>query len=86
MLVRLFNQPAGGHSEQKDRDLGLYHVKTRPNGPPCLISIYSVLRGALLIEDMAASKEYLVVDTVDSDMFLRMQSLSYIGKPASQRN
>ncbi|PBK79157.1 hypothetical protein ARMGADRAFT_951216, partial [Armillaria gallica] len=65
------------------QDLGLYRVKTRPNGPPCLISIYSVLRGALLIEDMAAPKEYLVVDMVDSDMFLRMQSLSYVGKPAS---
>ncbi|PBK88793.1 hypothetical protein ARMGADRAFT_1033774 [Armillaria gallica] len=77
MLVQPFNQPAGGQSKQKDQDLGLYHVKTRPNGPPCLISIYSVLQGALLIEDTAAPKEYLAVDMVDSDMFLRMQSLSY---------
>lgn len=83
MLVQPFDQPAGGHSEQKDRDLGLYRVKTKPNGPPCLISIYSVLQGALLIEDTAVPKEYLVVDMVDSDMFLRMQSLSYVGKPAS---
>ncbi len=86
MLVWPFDQPVGGLSEQKDQDLGLYHVKTRPNGTPCLISIYSVLWGALLIEDAAAPKEYLVVDTVDLDMFLRMQLLSYVGKPTSQWN
>ncbi|PBK81617.1 hypothetical protein ARMGADRAFT_947935 [Armillaria gallica] len=86
MLVWPFNQPAGGQSKQKDQDLELYRVKTKPNGPPCLISIYSVLPGALLIEDTAAPKEYLVVDMVDLDMFLRMQSLSYVGKPASQQN
>ncbi|KAK0432086.1 hypothetical protein EV421DRAFT_1719858, partial [Armillaria borealis] len=86
ILVRPFDQPAGGRSEQKDQDLELYRVKTKPNSPPCLISIYSVLRGALLIEDTVAPKEYLVVDMVDSYMFLRMQSLSYVGKPAGRRN
>ncbi|PBK68548.1 hypothetical protein ARMSODRAFT_887703, partial [Armillaria solidipes] len=91
MLVRPFDQPTEGHSAQKDQDLGFYRVRTHmKKSEPRLVSIYSVLRGALLIEDSDFNpededvKEYLVVDVVDADMFLRMQSLSYVGKSAIQ--
>ncbi|KAK0229273.1 hypothetical protein EDD85DRAFT_776537 [Armillaria nabsnona] len=91
MLVRPFDQPTEGHSAQKDQDLGFYRVRTHmKKSEPHLVSIYSVLQGALLIEDSDINpenedvKEYLVVDVVDADMFLRMQPLSYVGKLAIQ--
>ncbi len=87
MLIRPFDQPMEGHSAQKDQDLGFYRVRTdMKKSEPHLVSIYSVIRGALLIEDSdfnpedENAKEYLVVDVVDADMFLRMQSLHYVGK------
>ncbi len=87
MLIRPFDQPTEGHSAQKDQDLGFYCVRTdMKKSEPRLVSIYSVIRGALLIEDSdfnpedENAKEYLVVDVVDADMFLRMQSLHYVGK------
>ncbi len=87
MLIRPFDQPTEGHSAQKDQDLGFYRVRTdMKKSEPRLVSIYSVIRGALLIEDSdfnpedENAKEYLVVDVVDADMFLRMQSLHYVGK------
>ncbi|KAK0474683.1 hypothetical protein EDD18DRAFT_1116421 [Armillaria luteobubalina] len=91
MLVWLFDQPTEGYSTQKDQDLGFYRVRMdMKKSEPCLVSIYSVLWSALLIEDHDFSsqdkdvKEYLVVDVVDADMFLRMQSLSYVGKSTVQ--
>ncbi|KAK0481054.1 hypothetical protein EDD18DRAFT_1113170 [Armillaria luteobubalina] len=89
MLVQLFKE-AIGPITKKDHDLGFYRVRTRMKGNPLIVSIYSVIWGALLIEDMAMNrtinqgehtmKDYLVVDMIDADMFLRMQNLSYVGR------
>ncbi|KAK0187459.1 hypothetical protein F5146DRAFT_935250, partial [Armillaria mellea] len=91
ILIRPFDQPMEGLSTQKDQDLGFYHVRMdMKKSKPRLVSIYLVLWGALLIEDPDIDpkdedvKEYLVVDVVDADMFLRMQSLSYVGKSTIQ--
>ncbi len=76
MLIRPFDQPMEGHSAQKDQDLGFYRVRMHmKKSKPRLVSIYLVIRGALLIEDFDFNledenvKEYLVVDVVDADMF-----------------
>ncbi|KAK0492430.1 hypothetical protein EDD18DRAFT_1108823 [Armillaria luteobubalina] len=89
MLVRPFKE-AIGPIMKKDRDLGFYWVRTRMKGNPLIVSIYSIIRGALLIEDVAmnrtnnrgerTTKDYLVVDMIDADMFLQMQNLSYVGR------
>ncbi|KAK0471836.1 hypothetical protein IW261DRAFT_1571498 [Armillaria novae-zelandiae] len=84
MLVRPFGEAVGPMS-QKDHDLGFYRVRTKIESNPFIISIYSVIQGALLIEDVTNQggqpvKDYFVVDTIDADMFLRMQKLSYVGK------
>ncbi|KAK0467480.1 hypothetical protein IW261DRAFT_1680440 [Armillaria novae-zelandiae] len=84
MLVRPFGEAVGPMS-QKDRDLGFYRVRTKIESNPFIISIYSVIRGALLIKDVTNQggqpvKDYFVVDMIDADMFLRMQKLSYVGK------
>ncbi|KAK0187157.1 hypothetical protein F5146DRAFT_1004106 [Armillaria mellea] len=75
ILIQPFNQPTEGLSAQKDQDLGFYYVRMdMKKSKPHLVSIYSVLWGALLIEDPDVDpkdedvKEYLVVDVVDADM------------------
>ncbi|KAK0475603.1 hypothetical protein EDD18DRAFT_1115974 [Armillaria luteobubalina] len=84
MLVRPFGE-AVGPITQKDHDLGFYRVRNKIESDPLIISIYSVIRGTLLIEDVNNQggrpvKDYFVVDMIDADMFLRMQKLSYVGK------
>ncbi|KAK0494333.1 hypothetical protein EDD18DRAFT_1107358 [Armillaria luteobubalina] len=89
MLVQPFKE-AIGPITKKDHDLGFYRVRTRMKGDPLIVSIYSIIRGALLIEDIVMNrtnnrgermtKDYLVVDMIDADMFLQMQNLSYVGR------
>ncbi|KAK0461489.1 hypothetical protein IW261DRAFT_1576985 [Armillaria novae-zelandiae] len=84
MLVRPFGE-AVGPMTRKDRDLGFYRVRTKIDSKPFIVSIYSVIRGALLIEDVTNQggwlvKDSFVVDMIGADMFLRMQKLSYVGK------
>jgi hypothetical protein len=60
----------------KDKDLGLYRLQLKADQYE-IISLESVVRGALLAPDSEHPGEYLIVDTVDGDMFLRMKSLVF---------
>ncbi|KAK0434975.1 uncharacterized protein EV420DRAFT_1623707 [Desarmillaria tabescens] len=90
VLIHPFSEPVGQSQGQValDLDLGFYRVRAKKRSSSVFISIYSIVQGALLVEDFGyktsngpdARKEYLVVDAVDSDMFLRMKKLSYIGQ------
>ena len=61
---------------RKDKDLGLYRLQLRAKRYE-IIPLESIVRGALLVPDSDNPEEYLVVDTIDSDMFLRMKSLIF---------
>ena len=61
---------------RKDKDLGIYRLQLRARGHQ-IISLESVVRGALIVSDADKPEEYLVVDTVDTDMFLRMKQLVF---------
>ena len=61
---------------RKDKDLGLYRLRLKANQYE-IISLESVVRGALIVPDVDNPGEHLVVDTVDTDMFLRMKSLVF---------
>lgn len=65
-----------GPMRRKDKDLGLYRLQLKAKRYE-IISLESVVRGALLVPDSDNSGEYLVVDTVDGDMFLRMKALIF---------
>ena len=65
-----------GSMRRKDKDFGLYRLRLRADRYQ-IISLESVVRGALLVPDPSNPEEYLVVDTVDADMFLRMKSLVF---------
>jgi len=44
------------------------------------ISVESIVQGALLVKDFGAEygDEYLVIDVVDSDMWLRLKTLALV--------
>ncbi|PBK82760.1 hypothetical protein ARMGADRAFT_946093, partial [Armillaria gallica] len=83
-LVHPFDQPVDAATEKLDNDLGFYRVRARKRRESAFVSVYMIIRGALLVEDFRVKpadgfKEYLIVDSVDSDLFLRMKSLKYAG-------
>lgn len=65
---------------QRDKDLGFYRLRARPRVFSQFVSIYSIIRGVLLVEDSSSDlsngQDYFVVDTVDADMFFRMKKVS----------
>lgn len=73
--VEVYCRPSGS-IRRKDRDLGLYRLRLKANRYE-IISLESVVRGALIVPDNDNPEEYLVVDTIDTDMFLRMKALDF---------
>ncbi|KAG0704425.1 hypothetical protein DFH29DRAFT_981528 [Suillus ampliporus] len=74
MLVLLYDQLVGVHS-QKDKDFQFWHVKRKPRASAEFFSIHSIVRGCVIVEDASRPDEFLVVDTVDTDMFLQMKDI-----------
>lgn len=60
---------------QEDRELGTCRAVIRPRQKSVVIPIRSIIRGAIVVHDARHTKEYLVSDTMDGDMFLRLMSL-----------
>ena len=61
--------------ENKDADLGLYRVGAQPRNKAEFISIHPIIRGAYIVPDLEKEAEFFVVDTIDGDMFLRLQEM-----------
>lgn len=60
---------------RKDKDLGLLRYRARHIKECTLIALSSIIRGALLVQDPLVPDERLVVDVIDTDMFLRLLDL-----------
>jgi hypothetical protein len=73
-LVQPYTAGIVGSTRRIDRDLRLIRVKSVPRVDSIIIPLKSFIRGALLFPDPEHHDEYLVVEHVDSDMFLRMKS------------
>jgi hypothetical protein len=71
-LIHPFDAPTGVRL-RKDKDLVFFRVRAKPRLQAEFFSVRSIIRGALLVPD--GSHDYLVVDTVDTDMFLRVKAL-----------
>ncbi|KAG1879726.1 hypothetical protein F4604DRAFT_1579212 [Suillus subluteus] len=56
-----------------DKQLNLFRVRAKPRAQAEFFSVRSILRGALLVHD--AGLDYLLVDTVDTDMFLWVKEM-----------
>lgn len=55
-----------------DHDLSLYCVRTRPRSESVVIPVCSIICATVLVEDISKSEDYLILDTLSSDTFLRM--------------
>ncbi|KAG1896982.1 uncharacterized protein F5891DRAFT_1130066 [Suillus fuscotomentosus] len=71
-LVHPFDARTGTRL-RKDGQLNLFRVRAKPRAQAEFFSVRSIIRRALLVHD--ASLDYLVVDTVDTDMFLRVKEI-----------
>lgn len=81
---------ATGAEHLVERDLGLCRLRertgrTRGYEKFIVIPARSIIRGALVIEDTEQSGEYLAMDTLDCDMFLRLIDLFPNRNMAAQR-
>ncbi|KAI5982872.1 hypothetical protein EDD15DRAFT_2202469 [Pisolithus albus] len=59
----------------KDVHLNLWRVREQPLESAEIFSVHSIIRGALLYPDHTRIGDYLVIDTLDTDIFLRMQKM-----------
>ncbi len=75
-FIEVFNIVPGPSCEL-DCELGLcrLHINRNQDHDTMFIHVQSIIRGALISREHASVdtvlKDYLVIDTVDSDMFLR---------------
>jgi hypothetical protein len=74
-LVQPYFSPPGQRS-RKDEELNFYRVRAKPPTSCEFISVHSIIRGVLLAKDYDTANDSLVIDIIDTDMFLRMKMLS----------
>lgn len=60
---------------QKDKDLGLHRLRAKPRRNAIFVSARSIYRGAYIIPEGLKEETLLVIDVVDTDMFLRLRSM-----------
>ncbi|KAG1850743.1 hypothetical protein C8R48DRAFT_750083 [Suillus tomentosus] len=72
-LIQLYTARINS-ARRTDRFFKLTRVKAVPRASSIFVPLKSFIRGALLVPDPEYQDEYLVVDHIDSDMFLRMKA------------
>jgi len=70
VLIQPFDAPLGPHSI-KEKDLNFLRFRPKPRASSEFIFVSSIVRGALAAKDFSKHGDYLVMDTVDPDLFLR---------------
>ncbi|KAG1783951.1 hypothetical protein EV702DRAFT_1175911 [Suillus placidus] len=61
---------------RQDKQLNLFRVRAQPCTKAEFFSVQSIIHGALLVQDSGGNPlDYLVVDTVNTDMFLRVREM-----------
>ncbi|KAG2123498.1 hypothetical protein BD769DRAFT_1628911 [Suillus cothurnatus] len=72
-LVQPYTAGTGSH-RRIDRELKLTRVKAIPRASSIFVPLASVIRGAVLFPDREHQGEFIIVDHLDSDMFLCMKT------------
>jgi hypothetical protein len=62
-----------GQRSLKDKQFQFWRVHKRPRISSEFFSVHSITRGTVLAEDHSIQGDYLVIDTIDTDMFLRIK-------------
>jgi hypothetical protein len=76
-LILPFDANTGPH-RKIDKDLKFYRCRAKPRSSAEFISVRSIIRGIILIEDFDKRGDYLMLDTLDSDIFLRVHTKEFI--------
>ena len=74
-LVQRLTKSSRGGVKEVDKKLSIYRWEIRPRTRCEVISVDSIVRGAVLVKDPKYKGDYFVIDTLDEDMFLRMKQL-----------
>ena len=74
-LVQPYDAGLVGQQLSKDNHLGFWRVHEQSCASTEIFSVHSIIRGALLYPDNTRPSEHLVIDTIDTDMFLRVQEM-----------
>ncbi|KAJ6471679.1 hypothetical protein DFH09DRAFT_1253869 [Mycena vulgaris] len=64
-----------GQRTTKNKALGFHRLRERQRQKSEFISVHSIIRCALLVPDFDKKGDYLVVDIIDGDMFLRLKEM-----------
>jgi hypothetical protein len=75
-LVQPYTAGTGSH-RRIDHELKLTHVKAIPRANSIFIPLASVICGAVLFPDHEHQGEFIIVDHIDSDMFLHMKTQAH---------
>ncbi|KDQ51821.1 hypothetical protein JAAARDRAFT_62330 [Jaapia argillacea MUCL 33604] len=73
-LIQPLDAPIGNRL-RKDKDLRFTRVRAKPRSQSEFISVRSIIQGALLARDFDNYGDFLMMNVVDTDMFLRMKKL-----------
>ena len=74
-LVQGADKGIGGRPRVVDRDFGLHRLKMWERTASRFIPLQSIIRGALVAHDSQNHDEYVIVDIIDPDMFLRVRAM-----------
>ena len=74
-LVHPYDAGLVGQQLSKDNHLNFWRVHEQSRASTEIFLVHSIIRRAVLYPDNTRPGEYLVIDTIDTDMFLRMQEM-----------
>ena len=74
-FVLIENMSLPATRRRMDRELGLCRVRSDGRRSPSVILARSIVRGALLYQVPDSTSDFYVIDSIDADMFLRMQEI-----------
>jgi len=77
-LVLPFDETPDRQHCERDEALRFTRVQARHRSKATLVHVESIVRGAVLVKDFEAEHgdEYIVMDVLDADLWLRMKSVS----------
>lgn len=75
-LVQSLEKKTRAPTKIIDKNLSIIRWHIRPRNRCEVIPLNCIVRGAVLVADKGYSGDYFVIDTLDEDMFLRVNKMS----------
>ncbi|EGO19929.1 hypothetical protein SERLADRAFT_373989 [Serpula lacrymans var. lacrymans S7.9] len=73
-LVQPYDAPTG-QRRCKDKDLQLWRLHSKLRSATEIVPVQSIIRGAALAQDYDNPGDFFVIDTIDTDWFLRIKKI-----------